>query len=67
LLANVAAGPHVVHFKEGEFIIKMSIYLSEYSNNTSGDGYGEKQMTDFVCVDFVIVVSDKGVLYFFCR
>ncbi len=67
MLANVAAGPHVVHFKEGEFIIEMSIYLSVYSNNTSGGGYGEKQMTDFVCVDFVIVVSDKGVLYFFCR
>ncbi len=51
-----------MHFKEGEFIIEMSIYLFVYSNNTSGGGYGEKQMTDFV-----IVVSAEGVLYFFCR
>ncbi len=51
-----------MHFKEGEFIIEMSIYLFVYSNNTSGGGYGEKQMTDFV-----FVVSAEGVLYFFCR
>ncbi len=56
-----------MHFKEGEFIIEMSIYLFVYSNNTSGGVYGEKQMTDFACVDFVFVVSAEGVLYFFCR